>query len=95
MSKNIIHDLERVDNTKQILVFHRNTGLPIQLSSQRSKCLLYLMQGQSTKEIAFAMGLSSRTVDYYFNILRNQLGCRSSKELICSYGNQLHYSFIN
>lgn len=91
-------DLTRVDGhtefgTKNsispIYVFHRKTGLPIQLTPQRSQCLLYLMEGKSTKEIAQAMSLASKTVDHYLEFLRKELDCRSSKELIIHYAHQV------
>ena len=72
-----------------ICVFHKKTGLPIQLSPQRSQCLLYLMEGKSTKEIAQVMNLSSKTVDHYLEFLRKELDCRSSKELIIHYAHQV------
>ena len=70
---------------KRILVFNRKTRLPIYLAPQRGLCLLLLVQRKSTKKIADSMSLSVRTVEYYLNILRNELGCCSSKELIASY----------
>jgi len=78
-----------LDERQTVCVLHKNTHLPIQLSAQQGRCLVYLTQGKSSKEIAGAMGLSPRTVDYYLDIIRKQLGCRSSKDLIFSYADQL------
>lgn len=72
-----------------ICVIHKNTGLPIHLSPQRSQCLLHLTQGKSAKEIAKEMQLSTKTIEHYLDMLRKELGCRSSKELIIFYAHQL------
>ncbi|MDF1685075.1 MAG: helix-turn-helix transcriptional regulator [Legionellaceae bacterium] len=70
-------------------VFHKDTHEPVHLPAQQNLCFKYLMEGKSAKEIARAMGLSPRTVEYYLSIIRQQLGCRSSRELILSYAEQL------
>ena len=75
--------------TKKVCVSHRETHLPTYLPKQQGQCLIHLTQGKSSKEIAHAMNLSPRTIDYYLDIIRKQLGCRSSKELILSYAEQL------
>ncbi|MDF1685072.1 MAG: helix-turn-helix transcriptional regulator [Legionellaceae bacterium] len=73
---------------ERVCVFHRNTHLPTYLSKQQGRCLSYLVQGKSSKEIAKIMDLSPRTVEYYLTLVRQQLGCRSSKDLILSYAEQ-------
>lgn len=73
----------------RMCVIHKNTGLPIYLTSQRGQCLLHLSHGKSIKKIAIDMRLSSKTVEHYLEILRKELGCRSSKELIVFYASQL------
>ncbi len=65
------------------------TRLSLNIPRQRSRCLAHLAEGKSSKEIANAMNLSSRTVDHYLGILRKEFGCRSSRELITSYNRQL------
>lgn len=72
-----------------VRVFHKETGIPIYLSPQRSQCFIHLMQGKSTKDIAIAMHLSPKTIEHYIEFLRKELGCRSSKELIFSYAHQI------
>ena len=74
--------------SEPICVIHKNTGLPMYLTSQRGQCLLHLIKGKSTKEIAREMTLSSKTVEHYLAMLRKELGCRSSKELIIFYAHQ-------
>jgi DNA-binding CsgD family transcriptional regulator len=71
------------------VVIHKETLTPIQLSPQRSRCLYYLLQGKSCQKIADAMRLSPKTVEHYLEILRKELGCCSSKELIIHYAHQI------
>lgn len=77
------------ENTKKICVLHKNTNLPTHLSLQRSQCLMHLAQGKSVKEIARTMKLTPKTIAHYLELLRKELGCRSSKELIAFYSDQL------
>lgn len=76
-------------NHARVTVYHKTMNVPIHLSAQQSKCLLLIMQGKTAKDIALKMHLSCRTVEYYIVIIRNLLGCSSTKELILSYANQL------
>ncbi|MDF1758320.1 MAG: helix-turn-helix transcriptional regulator [Legionellaceae bacterium] len=89
LEKISISDEKLLNLDRKICVRHKKTKSPVYLSKQQSRCLMYLSQGQSSKEIARSMGLSPRTVDHYLSLMRKQLSCRSSKELIHSYGNQL------
>lgn len=76
-------------NDKSLKLFHKENNLPVHLSKQQSLCLLFLLQGKSAKEIGMAMHLSFRTVEHYLARVRKLLGCRSNKELIISYANQI------
>lgn len=69
-------------------IIHKKLNMPVYLSSQQGKCLVYLMQGKSAKEIALAMNLSHRTVEHYLEKIRKILDCTSNKELIVSYCDQ-------
>lgn len=89
-SAQIITD-KKVDS---VCLLHKNTLLPIHLSPQRSQCLLYLAQGKSIKEIASVMNLAPKTIEHYLELLRKELGCRSSKELIVAYADQLAHRVI-
>lgn len=53
---------------------------------EKTKYLKHLAQGKTTKQIAIIMNLSPRTIEYYCEMLRKELGCASSKELIVHYG---------
>lgn len=52
------------------------------LFSRREKqCLKWLLKGKSSKETANYLGLSRRTVESYFENIKNKLGCWSKNEL--------------
>lgn len=72
-----------------ISLIHSKTKLLINLPHQRSQCLHHLLTGKSTKDIARAMSLSPKTIDYYLELLRKELGCKTSKELVSSYYQQV------
>lgn len=82
-------------NVEHVCLLHKNTLMPIHLAPQRGQCLLYLVQGKSVKEIARSMNLSPKTIEHYLELLRKELSCRSSKELIVSYGEQLPHRGIS
>ncbi|MDF1758169.1 MAG: LuxR C-terminal-related transcriptional regulator [Legionellaceae bacterium] len=76
-----------IDN--KLCLIHKITGLPIHLPLQRSLCLLHYLSGKTIKSIAKEMQLSPRTVEHYIEILRKELGCRTSKELLLYYSHQI------
>ncbi|MDF1678078.1 MAG: LuxR C-terminal-related transcriptional regulator [Legionellaceae bacterium] len=76
-------------NAKQVILTHQKTDMPIYLPPQRTLCLMHAIKGKSTKKIANDMNLSTNTVDYYLRILRKELGCCSTKQLIATYSEQL------
>lgn len=77
------------DLSECLQVFHKDSNIPIHLSKQQSRCLTYLAQGNSTKEIASFLNISPRTVEHYIEIIRNQLNCKTTKQLMAFYGGQL------
>ena len=75
--------------SKEIILKNANSSAPIHLSQQQSKCLIYLFQGMSAKQIGLKMNLSARTIEHYLARIRHILGCHSSKEVIARYSEQL------
>lgn len=74
-------------------LIHKDTHETLTLAQQQSKCLMLLIAGYSSKQIANKLGLSSRTVDYYLQHIRKILGCASSKEMITTYYSQIVNKF--
>ncbi|WP_367608390.1 helix-turn-helix transcriptional regulator [Legionella sp. W05-934-2] len=83
------HRKKLEDNESLLTLFHHELNLPIHFPKQQSRCLLLMVQGKSAKEIAKELSISFRTVEYYFDKTRKQLGCSSNKKLIALYGDQL------
>lgn len=54
----------------------------IKLPSRQLECAQYLIQGKSIYQIAEAMHLSPRTIDFYLTILKKKLNCRNKTQLI-------------
>lgn len=79
MVENVILDKE------DLILFHKELHIPIQLTEQQAKCLKLLAQGKTSKEIAHKMAISYRTVEDYIAKTMELLGCCSSKELIALY----------
>lgn len=52
------------------------------LSKRERECLDYFKQGNSAQMTAAQMGLSQRTVEHYFDSIKNKLGCKSKWDLL-------------
>lgn len=51
------------------------------LSERERDCIKYLLLGKTAKETACYMKLSFRTVEYYFENIKDKLGCFTKREL--------------
>jgi DNA-binding CsgD family transcriptional regulator len=58
------------------------------LSLRERECLKLLLEGKTAKETAQDMQLSFRTVEYYFENIKNKLHCFSKRELF-AYAHRL------
>lgn len=52
------------------------------LSNRQQQCAFLLLQGKPSKEIASVLNLSTRTVEYYTEIMKEKLSCGNKYELI-------------
>ena len=52
------------------------------LSAREKQCLKLLIQDKSAKETAVVLKLSRRTVEYYFENIKNKLDCWSKQEIL-------------
>ena len=59
-----------------------NSDQNIELSKREAECIEYLLKGKTNKEIAHLTGLSQRTIESYFDNIKNKLNCNSRSELI-------------
>ena len=51
-------------------------------TQRQIECCQLLLNGNTAKQIAGLLGLSSRTVEYYFGNIRTKLQCNNKAELI-------------
>ena len=75
---------ENLDKKKYYV--HTFQGVYI-LSRREATCLYHLIHGHSAKQIAYALSLSSRTIECYIAHLKIKLKCRKILELIKSIKN--------
>ena len=54
----------------------------IYLTAREEECAIYLMQGSTLKEIAQALDLSPRTVEFYLKNIKNKLNCRTKFQMM-------------
>jgi len=52
------------------------------LTDRQLECCLLLLKGKTAKEIGISLNLSTRTVEYYFEIIKTKLDCKNKSELI-------------
>lgn len=52
------------------------------LSKRELQCMFYVLRGNSNKQIAEALKLTKRTIDFYMENIKNKFGCQSKNELI-------------
>jgi DNA-binding CsgD family transcriptional regulator len=72
----------RMNFLKDIGVIPKDFMLPQSLSPQEKKCLEWIYLGKTLKETAEYLDLSQRTVEYYFENIKNKFGCRTKSELL-------------
>jgi len=70
------------------LAYYRDLGMGAEakkaerLSCRERQCLRLLIEEKTAKETASILGLSRRTVEYYFENIKNKLSCWSKKEIL-------------
>lgn len=67
--------LDNVTNINQCL---KQAAL---LTKQEKECMKYLLEGKTAKETALCMKLSFRTVEYYFENIKDKLTCYRKRDL--------------
>lgn len=60
-----------------------NQGFPdIKLSNRETEILFFLLRGNTAKQIAEILNLSSRTIESYFEQIKDRLKCNTKSEVI-------------
>lgn len=70
--------------SEKILEYYRDLGLSGQfekLSPREKQCMKLLAEDKSAKETAALLGLQTRSVEFYFENIKNKLSCSSKVEL--------------
>lgn len=71
-----------------LLSYYRDLGMNCKvekaekLSLRERQCLKLLIENKSAKETAVILGLSRRTVEYYFENIKDKLGCCNKQEVL-------------
>lgn len=93
---NIIQDGFNIKKIKGSLFFTNNSCAPLiknrntkgfmqailPLSQREAQCLELLRQGKTSQATGAILGISPRTVEYYFENLKNKFGCSSKFDLL-------------
>jgi DNA-binding CsgD family transcriptional regulator len=77
LSQIVSHDLLPSLNTKQ-----KKPLMGPALSKRQRQCLYYLVRGKTAGETAEILGLSTRTVEFYLQNIKNKMNADSKSELI-------------
>lgn len=69
----------------QRLSFFKGIGCDVErlekLSQREKECLKFLIDGKTAKETASLLGLSRRTIESYFENIKNKLSCETKQEV--------------
>lgn len=79
--------IQKMAFLKKIKVIPKDFEVPDSLSAQEKSCLKWIHQGKTLKETASILKLSPRTVEYYFDNIKNKLNCYSKSDVM----DKLHY----
>jgi shikimate kinase len=91
----VIHTSKKdFTSPEDIILMNRYTNKPIKLTTQQARCLRLLAVGNTNKQIAKLLNLSTRTVENYFDRIRTLLDCHTSKELIVLYHSQKQTPYL-
>lgn len=86
----IIYHCHKLENTKifseQNIIentFKINTNTnPFHFSKREIECIFHLLRGKKSRQIAEALHLSKRTIDFYIENIKNKMGCHTKSELL-------------
>ena len=54
----------------------------VALTPREVETLAWVVRGKTLAKVAEAMGISPRTVEYYFSTVKRKFGCRTKAELL-------------
>lgn len=68
-------------SSEACLSFYRDLGLTGELTLREKQCIKLLLKGKSARETGETLGISRRTVEFYFENIKNKLSCSSKREI--------------
>lgn len=63
------------------LGYQKNQDVLDLLSMREKECLKLFLEGKTSKETALQLHLSPRTIEYYFENIKDKFGCNSKREI--------------
>lgn len=78
----IKENTKKFNNQSNSLLLSAENHCPYKLSKRESECLFYLLRGSTAKETAKILEISSKTVEYYIENLKNKFTACTRAELI-------------
>ena len=67
---------------KKFYLYHAKTNTSTPLAPREVECIIYILRGKTSKQIARLLELSHRTVEFYVGRLKSKLYCHTKSELI-------------
>lgn len=68
-------------NTNSHFEFYQNDNT-VNLTAREKECLFYTLRGKTSKETAYLINVSPKTVEFHLEHLKNKFKCYSKSELI-------------
>lgn len=72
--------------------FLKHNGEKYGFSKRETQCLFYMLRGLSANKISKILCLSKRTIETYFENIKNKMGCSTKSEVI---GKSIDEGFLN
>ena len=69
-------------NLKRFYLYNSKTNSNTPIAPREIECIIYILRGKTSKQIAKILELSHRTIEFYVNRLKIKLHCHSKSELI-------------
>lgn len=70
-------------STSKLEAFYQDLGFQVsKLTPREKECIKCLIDGKSAKETALILGLSPRTVEFYFENIKNKLSCETKRDIL-------------
>jgi DNA-binding CsgD family transcriptional regulator len=73
---------EAMRNQKKFYLYNVKTDINTPLSPREVECIVHILRGKTSKQIARMLKLSHRTVEFYVGRLKQKLYCHTKSELI-------------